>query len=138
VNLAEALRKIRLLRRITRNGASAAEAKTAANLARALMERFAILAEDARPARVAPARLSWIYWESLLEKFDIKLKRFGRRRTARLDSGLLVFIRLDTGHWSVKKQGSNDLALVASDFGVESFRALLRETGSRSYSLVAA
>ena len=105
MNLAEALRKIRLLSRITRNGASAAEAETAANLARSLMERFAILAEDARPARVAPARLTWIYWESLLEEFDIKLKRSGRRGTARLDSGLLVFIRLDTGQWSVKKQG---------------------------------
>jgi hypothetical protein len=135
----EALRKIRLLSgTIPQNGASEAEAKTAANLARTFMERFAIRAEDARPARCAPSRLTWVYWERVLGEFGVTLNRFGRHGNAALGKGLLVFIRLDTGHWCVKKQSSDEWMPIASDFGVESLRAYLRENGPRSYSMAAA
>ena len=102
------------------------------------MDRFAIGAEDARPAAPAPCRLTWVYWERLLGEFGIELNHFGRRGNAPLGGGLLVFIRLDTGHWWVKKQSSDGWKPIASDCGVESFRAYLREDGPRSYSMAAA
>ena len=139
MNVHEALRKIRLLSRIIpQNGASESEAETAATLARALMDRFAIGAEDARPAAPAPARLTWVYWERLLGEFGVELNRFGRRGHALLGGGLLVFIRLDTGQWWVKKRASDGWKPIANDCGVESFRVYLRENGPRSYSMAAA
>jgi hypothetical protein len=59
----DALRKIGLLRKVrTENGAMAPEAENAARLAKALMERFAIRAEDIPTVSQRPAfRMTWIY-----------------------------------------------------------------------------
>ena len=106
MKLEEAQRKIQLLSRITpRNGASAAEAETVANLARARIERFAVQQELARTAPAPTSRLTWVYWESLLGDYGIGLNRFGGRGSAQLGGGLVAFIRLDTGHWSVEDRG---------------------------------
>ena len=106
MKLEEAQRKIQLLSRITpRNGASAAEAETVPNLARARIERFAVQQELARTAPAPTSRLTWVYWESLLGDYGIGLNRFGGRGSAQLGSGLVAFIRLDTGHWSVEGRG---------------------------------
>jgi len=139
MRLEQAQRKIQLLSRITpENGALLAEAQTAAKLARALMERFAVQAEHARTAPTASSRPAWVYWENLLGEYGIGLNHFGVRGSAQLGRGLVAFIKLDTGHWSVKREGSDGLTLIASDFGVESFRTYLRENGPRSYSLAGA
>jgi hypothetical protein len=63
----EALRKIGLLRRVkTENGALAAEADSAARLVKALMERYAIKADDIPAASQTPVfRMTWIYWQDL-------------------------------------------------------------------------
>ena len=49
-----------------------------------------------------------------------------------------LFIRLDTGQWSVKKQSSKGWTLVARDFGIETFRTYLKLNGPRSYSMAVA
>ncbi len=59
VKIEDALRKIRLLRRVTPdNGASAAETENAAAIMRSLMDRFAVSSEDARPATGSMFRMS--------------------------------------------------------------------------------
>ena len=134
-----ALRKIRLLGRITlQHGASKAEAETASKLAQALMERFCIRAEDARSVANASSQLTWVYWERLLGEFGIELSCFSRRGNAQLGSGLIAFIKLDTGHWCVKKQSAEGWKTIASDWGVESLRAYLKKNGPRSYSMAPA
>jgi hypothetical protein len=134
-----ALRKIRLLSRITlQHGASKAEAETASKLAQALMERFCIRAEDARSVANASSQLTWVYWERLLGEFGIELSCFGRRGNAQLGSGLIAFIKLDTGHWCVKKQSSEGWKTIASDWGVESWHAYLKKNGPCSYSMAPA
>ncbi len=134
-----ALRKIRLLGRITlQNGAAEAEAETASKLARALMERFCIRAEDARSVANASSQLTWVYCERLLEEFGIELSRFGRRGNAQLGRGLRAFINLDTGHWCVKKQSAEGWKTIASDWCVESLLVYLKKNGPRSYSMARA
>ena len=130
MRLEEAKRGIQLRGRITQeNGASGAEAQTAAKLARALMERLAVEVEHARTAPVASSRLSWVYWENLLGEYGIGLHHFGVRGNAQLGRGLVAFINLDTGHWSVKGDRSGGSTLTASDFGEGSFRTYLRDNG---------
>ena len=136
MNPEDALRKIRLLRSVVpQNGATDAEAATAATLARALMERFQLRTEDVRASATSSSGLTWVYWETLLGEFGIGLSRFGMRGSAQWGDRFQVFIRLDTGHWSVKKQSSDGWIRIASDFGIESFRAYLRLSGPRSYSM---
>src|ERR1700730_17397653 len=78
VRIEDALRKIRLLRRLVpENGASEAEAETASRLVHALMERYSIGREDLRPVASPPNRLTWVYWEQLLAEFGMRLHRFG-------------------------------------------------------------
>jgi len=136
MKLEEAQRKIQLLSRITpRNGASAAEAETVPNLARARIERFAVQQELARTAPAPTSRLTWVYWESLLGDYGYWAESFrgtGERSARRRAGGVH-----QTRHRPLvsRRQGSDGLTLVAGDFGVESFRTFLRENGPRSYSL---
>ena len=92
----DALRKIGLLRNVkTENGALEAEVENAARLAKALMERYAIRAEDI-PA-VSPRRafrMTWIYWQELLGEFGFRLRRFGRRGNAAIGNDKIVYIKL--------------------------------------------
>jgi hypothetical protein len=77
----EALRKIGLLRKIkTENGALATEADNAARLVKALMDRYAIKADDIPSITQTPIyRMTWIYWRDLLHQFGLKLRHFGQR-----------------------------------------------------------
>lgn len=75
---------------------------------------------------------------SLLREFGIQLKHFGMRGNAQWGQHLQLFIRLDTGQWSVKKQSSKGWTLVARDFGIETFRTYLKLNGPRSYSMAVA
>ncbi len=132
----DALRKIRLLRKLVpENGASAAEAETATRLVQALMERYSIGTEDLRPVESQPNRMTWIYWEQLLAEFGISLNRFGGRASASLGNGALIIIRLAANQWHVQQPSSNGWKITARDFGVECLRAYLAEYGPRAYSL---
>ena len=100
----DALRKIRLLRRvIPQNGASEFEANTAAHLVQTLMERYSIGKEDIHPVASPRNRMTWVYWEQLLADFGIALDRFGGRASASLGNGALIVIRLAAGHWQVQQ-----------------------------------
>jgi Protein of unknown function (DUF2786) len=98
VRIEDALRKIRLLRRLVpENGASEAEAETASRLVHTLMERYSIGREDLRPVASPASRMTWVYWEQLLAEFDISLNRFGGRGSASLGSDARILIRLAAG-----------------------------------------
>src|SRR5208337_2336625 len=101
----DALRKVALLRRInTDNGAMAAEAETARRLQAALMERFAIEGKDVQAASPATvSRLTWTYWDQLLEDFGLRLDQFGNRGSAAIGNKSRVYIRLDENRWWVEE-----------------------------------
>lgn len=136
MNLEDALRKIRLLRRFRpENGASEPEAENAARLAQALMERYALRPGDLRAADPAPVLgLSWMYWQQLMDEYGIKLRHFGRRGNASLGDGRLIFIRLDSGQWQVQRTSPGGWETIQRDGGVESLRTYLSKSGPRLYS----
>ena len=83
----DALRKIRLLRRIVpENGASEFEADTANRLVQSLMERYSIGRADIPTVPIQRNRMTWVYWEQLLTEFGLGLDRFGGRASVVLGS----------------------------------------------------
>lgn len=136
MKIEDALRKIRLLRQVKpENGASDAEAENAAMLVRTLMERFAVKSEDVRPNNGPMFRMSWVYWEQLLNEYGLELRRFGKRGSARIGRDQQVLIRLDTGEWRVERTTPVGAEQVAADKSVETFRTFLSKNAPRMYSL---
>lgn len=122
----EARRKIQLLRKVTpENGSSPAEAANAASIARHLMERFSIDADDLRPFKTTAHRLSWVYWEQLLDEFGMNLRHFGKRGSAPLGPKQMLLIRLDTGQWWIQQSSGCGWVVLTQEFGLESLRAYL-------------
>ena len=115
----DALRKIGLLRMVkTENGALAAEADNAARLAKALMERYAIKAEDVPAASRSPAfRMTWIYWEELLHEFGLQLRHFGHRGNAAIGGDKIVYINLRTTLWWIERKCAGGCAERRSRLG---------------------
>lgn len=132
----DALRKIGLLRKIKpENGALAAEADNAARLAKALMERYAIKAEDIPAASQAPAfRMTWIYWQDLLHQFGLQLRHFGHRGNATIGNDKVVYINLRTSQWWIEQRSGGGWQTSVRDWSVESLRKYLDEH-ARGYSL---
>lgn len=135
MKLDDVIRKVRLLRKVTlENGASEAEAESAARLASRLMERFAVAPEDVRP--VPPQRRrSWVYWEQLLGEYGLRLNRFGGFASASLGHGVLLNIKLASGQWCVRRASALGWQTAICDTGLESLRAYLEKNGPRNYSL---
>jgi hypothetical protein len=137
MTLEDALRKIALLRKIsTDNGALAAEAENAHRLQKALMERFAINAQDipvAKPRTIF--RLSWTYWQELLDEFGLSLARLGNRGSTMLGNSR-VCIRLDKNQWRVEERSPGGWQTKARDQGVDSLRKYLNDHGRRSYTFL--
>ncbi|MGH7933774.1 MAG: DUF2786 domain-containing protein [Candidatus Binataceae bacterium] len=133
MKIEDALRKIQLLRRVKPEaGASQAEAENAANLERALMNRFSLAPQNVRLARPPQTRLTWVYWEMLLDEFGIRLRRFGKRGSASLIGDRTVYISLATGEWRVQKMSAGGWERVDHGWGVESFRAYLSKSNPRT------
>jgi hypothetical protein len=66
---------------------------------------------------------SWLDYQLVFDNFGIVLRRSGNVATAELNEGLLVFIKLDTGAWRMRRQlssiwetiaGARDLATLRS------------------------
>ncbi|MGO9563674.1 MAG: hypothetical protein ACLPPV_13560 [Candidatus Korobacteraceae bacterium] len=134
----DALRKIGKLRRInTDNGAMPAESETASRLQKTLMKRYAIKAHDipdASPTTVS--RLSWIYWQELLEEFSLSLNHFGHRGSAEVGNNSKVYIRLDKSQWWSEERCRGGWKTTARGSSVESLRKYLKEHAPKSYSLL--
>jgi len=134
---AEILRKIRLLSEVnTKNGASAAEADNAQRLARALMERYSITAVEERPAtqQRPTAKLTWVYWQELFNEFCLVFSYLGYRGSATIGHDRTVYIKLNTGQWSVEKRSKDgSTKIVARDIGLETMRKYL-SAHARTYS----
>lgn len=133
----DALRKIRLLRKVrTENGALASEAENAARLVKALMERYAIKAEDLPGASQRPAsRMTWVYWQELLNEFGLQLRHFGRRGNAIIGNDRTVYIKLGTAQWWIEQRSGRSHQTSVRDWGVETLRSYLNEH-ARRYSLL--
>jgi hypothetical protein len=133
----DAMRKIALLRKIsTDNGAGAAEAETAHRLQKALMQRYAIKAQNVPETSPTTAfRLNWSYWEELLEEFGLRLGRLGNRGSAAVGNSR-VYIRLDRNQWWVEESFPAGRQTTARDCGIESLRKYLNEHAPRNYSFV--
>jgi hypothetical protein len=134
----DALRKIELLRRIsTDKGAVPAERETAYRLQKVLMERYAIKARDVPEAAPTTAsRLSWSYWQELLDEFDLRLDRLGNRGSVTVGSNLKVYIRLDKSDWWVDQKSPGGWKTTMRDRGIESLRKYLKEHAPKSYSFL--
>jgi len=138
MKLEDALRKIRLLRQVKpEHGASDAEAENAAMLMRTLMDRFAVKSEDVRPSNGSLFRMSWVYWDHLLDEYGLELAHFGKRGSATISRDTQVLIRLDTGEWRVQRSrlGGTEPELVAEGEGVGTFQTYLTKNAPRMYSL---
>ena len=73
--------------------------------AKALMERYAIKAEDVPAASRSPAfRMTWIYWEELLHEFGLQLRHFGHRGNAAIGGDKIVYINLRTSLWWIERE----------------------------------
>jgi|SRR5215467_12596547 len=133
MTIEDARRKIALLRRISiDNGAVAAEAENADRLQKALMDRFAISAHDVPdPNPRTVFRLSWTYWQELLEEFGLSLTRLGNRGSAVVGNSK-VCIRLDKNQWWVEERSPGGWQTKARDRGVDSLRRYLHEHAPRS------
>ena len=134
----DALRKIELLRRVSADkGAVPAEREAAYRLQKVLMERYAIKAKDGPDAAPANAsRLSWSYWQELLDEFDLRLDRLGNRGSVTVGSILKVFIRLDKSDWWVDQKSPSGWKTTVRDRGIESLRTYLKEHAPKSYSFL--
>ena len=134
---ADILRKIRLLSEVnTKNGASAAEADNAQRLARALMDRYSIKAEEERPVSQRPAaKLTWVYWQELFNEFWLEFSYLGYRGSATIGHDRTVYIKLNTGQWSVEKRSNAGTQIVARDVGLETMRKYL-SAHARTYSFL--
>ena len=134
---ADILRKIRLLSEVnTKNGASAAEADNAARLARTLMDRYSIKAEEERPVSQRPAaKLTWVYWQELFNEFWLEFSYLGYRGSAAIGHDRTVYIKLNTGQWSVEKRSNAGTQIVARDVGLETMRKYL-SAHARTYSFL--
>jgi hypothetical protein len=137
VRAADILRKIRLLSEVnTKNGASAAEADNAQRLARALMDRYSIKAEEERPVSQRPAaKLTWVYWQELFNEFWLEFSYLGYRGSATIGHDRTVYIKLNTGQWSVEKRSNGGTQIVARDVGLETMRKYL-SAHARTYSFL--
>jgi hypothetical protein len=137
VRAADILRKIRLLSEVnTKNGASAAEADNAARLARTLMDRYSIKAEEERPVSQRPAaKLTWVYWQELFNEFWLEFSYLGYRGSATIGHDRTVYIKLNTGQWSVEKRSNAGTQIVARDIGLETMRKYL-SAHARTYSFL--
>jgi hypothetical protein len=135
---ADILRKIRLLSMVkTENGASAAEADNAARLARTLMDRYSIKTVEERPvAQRAAAKLTWVYWQELFNEFCLEFSYLGYRGSATIGHDRTVYIKLNTGQWSVEKRSKDGgTQTVARDIGLETMRKYL-SAHARTYSFL--
>ena len=132
----DALRKIALLRKIsTDKGAMAAERETAHRLEKVLMERYAIHAREIPDAAPTTAsRLSWSYWQELLEEFGLRLDRLGNRGSAMIGSNSKVYIRLDQSQWWTEERSPNGWQTKVREQGLESLRKYLNEHAPKNYS----
>ena len=118
----------------TENGALAPEADNAARLVKALMERYAIKAEDIPDASQRSAfRMTWIYWQDLLRQFGLQLRHFGHRGNAAIGDDTIVYINLRTSQWWIEQQSRGGRQTSVRDWGVESLRTYL-DQHARSYS----
>lgn len=134
MKIEDAIRKVRLLLKVSRdNGASDGEVSNAAHLAQTLIERYR-LNGDVAPKPPPVFRMSWVYWQHLMEEYGVKLRHFGKRGNASLGDGRLIFIRLDSGQWQVQKTSPGGWETIQRDFGVETLRAYLMKSGPRMYS----
>src|SRR5271169_7012132 len=136
---ADILRKIRLLSEVnTQNGASAAEADNAQRLARALMDRYSIKAVEERPVthqQRPAAKLTWVYWQELFNEFCLEFSYLGYRGSATIGHDRTVYIKLNTGQWSVEKRSNTGTQIVARDIGLETMRKYL-SANARTYSFL--
>jgi Protein of unknown function (DUF2786) len=137
---ADILRKIRLLSMVkTENGASAAEADNAQRLARTLMDRYSIKTVEERPAAAQQrpaAKLTWVYWQELFNEFCLQFGYLGYRGSATIGHDRTVYIKLNTGQWSVEKRSKDGgTQIVARDIGLETMRKYL-SAHARTYSFL--
>jgi hypothetical protein len=132
----DALRKIELLRKISIDkGAVPAERETAYRLQKVLMERYAIKPLDIpEAAPTTTSRLSWSYWQELLDEFGLRLDRLGNRGSVAVGNNRKVHIRLDKNQWWIEERSSSGLRTTVRDLGIESLRSYLKEHAPKSYS----
>jgi hypothetical protein len=136
MRLEDALRKTRLLRQVKpQNGSSEAEAESATQIIRTLMDRFAVKPEDVRPITdMPPFRMTWVYWDSFLAEYGLELRRFGKRGSVPISGDTQALIRLDTGLWRVQRGQNGSTQVVAEGKGVETFQVYLNKNAPRMYS----
>jgi len=136
MKLEDALRKIRLLRELSLDrGASEAEAVTATNLAKQLMDRYGIGREPVHPVNEGPVfhQTNWIYWQNLFDSFGLELRRFGKRGSAAVGKATVV-VRADTNEWQVQRPSDDGWDVIIKDNGLDSLRSYLSKNTPRIYT----
>ncbi len=137
MNAGDVLRKIELLRKVKpENGAFEPEAENAARLEKILMDRYAVRGEQVPSAPSPASRMSWVYWDHLLDEFGFKLRHFGRRGNADIGGYRIVYIKLDEALWWVEEKSPAGWETLAKDRGLDSLREYLSKNSVRSYAFL--
>jgi hypothetical protein len=132
----DALRKIRLMRRLTpENGCLPGETENALRLTQTLMSQFSVDAADVQPNPAPSGRPSWVYWQHLLDEFGFELRSFGKRGNASLGNERhILVIRFDTAEWHVQQMTPRGWDTEVRGVGLDSLRKALGKKAPRSYS----
>lgn len=135
MKLEDALRKVHLLRQVTReNGFSEGETDNAMRMAGALSQQFAIRPEDLRPARPVFRRPTWFYWQNLLNDFCLELRHFGKRGSVSINGTHKLIIRWDSGEWFAQKMSRGGWETVEHNSGLDALRSYLVRNTPRNYT----
>jgi hypothetical protein len=81
--------------------------------------------KDPPPQSVTSQLQNWVHSQQLFSEFGIALRRFGKLGTASLSAGRLVFIKLDSGAWRVRRISLGSWETVAADRDLATLRQYL-------------
>jgi hypothetical protein len=119
MKIEDALRKIRLLRRIIpENGALVSRPKPRLAWSKPSWSDILFGKEDVHLVATPRSRMTWVYWEQMLADFGIALVALVRALAPRLGNDSLIIIRLAAGHWHVQQSSSAGWKITVRDSGL--------------------
>jgi hypothetical protein len=94
------------------------------------LKRFSNRIKDPQPLSFTSQLQNWSHCQQLFSEFGIALRRFGKLGTASLSAGRLVFIKLDSGAWRVRRMSLGTWKTVAANRDLATLRLYLTRNAS--------
>jgi hypothetical protein len=137
MKIEDALRKIRLLRRIIpENGALVSRPKPRLAWSKPSWSDILFGKEDVHLVATPRSRMTWVYWEQMLADFGIALDRFGARASASPRQRFAYHYPPRSGALARAAIVVRRLETYSPRFWLECLRVYLAKYASQPYSLV--